>query len=672
MIKRIRVQERQDQKYITRVVVYLSKGGLEYNIDGRGPHVLLSVIQPRLQASTHSEGTGTMKAGRDTSRIFFQPGPSPLTQILGLDFNVFEGGRSRLTVTTDKKARYSAKMTGPRTLLINIYNATAPPLLLRRLDAKYFKGAVERVKASSSTKNRTVSVTILMREKVPYYLTQTKGRLEVELGPSEIRPARAVLKPKHQSRTGRRAGGDPHKKETSSRSGRYIGALGDYAGQKMSFDFVDTDIRNVLKLIAEAMGINIVWGKEVTGTISLKLDNVPWDQALEMILKPSDLTYQIEGNVMWVVPRSKLIDMEMREKERRKALLAQKRIEDVYQAKVIEFVKVRYRKVETVFKLMAQVMDVSGAKIEVEEKGEEEAKKAKLLERDVFATFDSATNIIIIHGIRSKVEKIKGLITQLDVPEYQVMIEARIVDATTNFARDLGIQWNSLLGQAQSRSDVGFGTDPTLYPGPKRTHHAGTFTSNSPADWVANIGLFLGRMGVGQLTALTLDASLALAEEEGKTKIISAPKVIASSGQKAVISRGDVLIIPATEQVAAQEIEATLSLTVTPTISSKDAISLDVTVTDDRAASITQIIEKKVQTNFMVKSGETVVIGGIYREDDLEATDAIPVLGKIPLLGWLFKAEHKTRDKSELLIFLTATIVPMHRLPQTSRAAQSQ
>jgi len=682
LIKRIRIQERRDQAFITRIEVSLSNEGLEYHIDSEGPHIFLKVVQPQLQTSSQKgkaysgkaapsaaakgeEEAGAMKASQGTSRSFFKPGSSPLTQILGLDFSALAGGRSRLTVTTNKKARYSAKMMGPMTLRLNVNKATAPPLLLRRLDSKYFEGAVESVKAFSSPKNQTVSIKIKMREKVPYNISQAGGRLEVRFDPSGAKPPNLALHPRGMDR--KRSGPS---KEPSPGPGGYKGMLADYAGQKMSFDFVDTDIRNVLKLIAEAIGLNIVWGSEVTGKVSLKLDNVPWDQALEMILKPNDLTYQLEGNVMWVVPRSKLIDIELKEKERRKALLAQKSIDEVFEAKVVEFVLVKHRKAFDVFcrlvgkagdpqcKNKLGVLDITVAKTEVEEKGEEEkSQRAKAIGIDLYIAYDGPTNTVILNGTRRKIEKAKNIIKWLDAPEKQVMIEARIVDATTNFVRDLGIQWNTLLGQSQSNRGVGFQTDPTLYANPQDRLGSASFTSNSPADWRSNIGLLFSRLGSGGLSSLAIDAALALAETEGKTKVIAAPKVLARSGEESLIARGDEIILLATEQVEARTIFAGLGIKVTPTVSSKDAVNLEIEVTNDRAVTLSLIAKQAIKSSFTVKSGETVVIGGVYDLTEAVEEEGIPVARKIPLLGWLFKAETKTRTKRELLIFLTATIV---------------
>ncbi|RLB31287.1 MAG: hypothetical protein DRH11_13520 [Deltaproteobacteria bacterium] len=172
------------------------------------------------------------------------------------------------------------------------------------------------------------------------------------------------------------------------------------------------------------------------------------------------------------------------------------------------------------------------------------------------------------------------------------------------------------------------------------------------------MGLVFSKLSGSGLTATILDAKLALSESEGTSKIISAPKVIAMNGQSATISRGDSIIIPATENVASTTLDATLSLTVTPTVSFNNYITLDVQVTDDSAPTTTRLKKKSIETKLMVKSGETVVIGGIYKEDNSKDENGIPGLRRIPFFGWLFKAQRKKKSKSELLIFLTPTVVP--------------
>jgi type IV pilus assembly protein PilQ len=189
----------------------------------------------------------------------------------------------------------------------------------------------------------------------------------------------------------------------------------------------------------------------------------------------------------------------------------------------------------------------------------------------------------------------------------------------------------------------------------------GTFSTNAPTtEWKGNIGFNFGRLTSNGMGALSLDASLALAETNGTAKTLSAPKVIAREGTAATIKSGDKIIIPATENVASTTLDATLSLSVTPTsVSYNDYITLEVEVTDDNAPSTTLLKTKAITTTLMVKSGETVVIGGIIKESNTEDISGIPVLKDIPGLGWLFKAKTKNKSKTELLIFLTPTVLPL-------------
>ncbi|MCJ7593999.1 MAG: hypothetical protein MUO52_04410, partial [Desulfobacterales bacterium] len=281
---------------------------------------------------------------------------------------------------------------------------------------------------------------------------------------------------------------------------------------------------------------------------------------------------------------------------------------------------------------------------------------------------DARTNTIIITDIGSSVKTSKEIIKEFDTPVKQVMIEARIVDATDAFTRDLGIQWDQFQIQKKSTTGAAFttfgGTPSTVTPADPSGFTSGgrltspTFTSNTPTGWSPNMGLVFSKLSGSGLTATILDAKLALSETEGTAKVISAPKVIAMNGQSATISRGDSIIIQATENVASTTLDATLSLTVTPTVSFNNYITLDVQVTDDSAPSSSRLLKKSINTKLMVKTGETVVIGGIYKEDKGDDESGIPGLRRIPFLGWLFKAQSKRITKSELLIFLTPTVLP--------------
>jgi type IV pilus assembly protein PilQ len=276
-------------------------------------------------------------------------------------------------------------------------------------------------------------------------------------------------------------------------------------------------------------------------------------------------------------------------------------------------------------------------------------------------SIDTRTNTIIIKDTADSIEEAKKTVTQFDTPVKQIMIEARIVDATDSFSRDLGLKWNSDTEAWRRNVNTEIEVPPTIedleYMGERV--YGGSFSTNSPDGWTSNIGLNLAKMTSSGMGVISLDASLALAESEGTAKVMSAPKVIAREGTAATISSGDSIIIPATENVASTTLDATLSLTVTPSaVSYNDFITLDVSVTDDQAPSTSRLLRKSISTTLMVKSGETIVIGGIIKESEGNDVSGIPVLKDIPGLGWMFKSKSKTTSKSELLIFLTPTVLP--------------
>jgi type IV pilus assembly protein PilQ len=297
---------------------------------------------------------------------------------------------------------------------------------------------------------------------------------------------------------------------------------------------------------------------------------------------------------------------------------------------------------------------------------------------DIYLTYDSGTNMIIVNGVRSKVEKVKELIAKLDVPEKQVLIEARIVEAVTGFTRDLGVRWRSLDGTRPGFKREWYNTGSNSWGG-------GEFSTNKPTGWSPTIGLALGWLTNGGLGIISLDASLALAESDNKVHIISAPKVMTINGGKAVISRGTVEYFPivSRDTVDIKEIPALLSLEVTPTVSADNShITMLVEVEDNRrlpgeirtvGESVFETppgrAEKKITTNLMVRTGDTIVIGGIYQEERETTEAGVPWLKDVPLLGWLFKAERDDHLKVELLIFLTPTVVTT---PEVDMAQKGQ
>jgi len=423
-----------------------------------------------------------------------------------------------------------------------------------------------------------------------------------------------------------------------------------YKGVKITLDFANADIRNILKLIGEVSKLNIVWGPEVKGTVSMRLKDVPWDQALDIVLEANDLGMRREGNIIWVTTKAKLKEIQKEEEEKQKA--EQERIKAIKatqeEAKAAEPLVTEYF-----------AMDFANA---------EDIKNHIVLSDRGSISVNTRTNTIIMKDTASSIEEAKKIVTRFDTPVKQIMIEARIVDASTSFSRDLGVQWNAIEGQRRKPDTTTWRGTPLWAPTNVEANFAsggaqrygGTFATNSPEGWSPNIGVSFATLTSSTLGGLALDASLALAETEGKVKIISAPKVIASNKEQAVISRGDIIYrdIVTADTVEVRELPATLSLTVKPTVSFNNYVTMEIAVKDDKVfADLSGKTEKSIETKLMVKSGETVVIGGIYKEDISETETGIPGLSKIPILGWLFKAHTKTRERSELLIFLTPIVL---------------
>ncbi|MCD6294027.1 MAG: type IV pilus secretin PilQ [Deltaproteobacteria bacterium] len=605
-------------------------------------------------------------------------------------------GGTQLHIKTDQPVESAVTFEG-NVLSINLKDVAAAPRELKALEATPSGGVIQGIRAFYAPRDRSVLLKVSLRTLMPYHVSREGTLLLVDFdalpgGFSQPVPPPTVQAQSSRSKTTEtvkphqmrpETSSSPHdaakaSKQEQTRAELFESSSKSYAGQKMSFDFVDTDIRNILKLLAEVANLNIVWGSDVEGKISMRLNNVAWDQALEMVLKPNGLTYQIEDEVLWVVPRSKLVDMEIAEKKRKGALMAAKRLQGIFEAKVVEFIIVRHRPVADIFKMLVGdpdakpkipgILDIEGAKSEEKEEGEEEeGKKIKIVALDLYLSYDSGTNMVIANGVRAKVDKVKELVRKLDVPEKQVLIEARIVEATTDFARDLGIQWQSLDGDRPGVRRKWFNSDGT-------TRFDGSFSTNKPASWVANIGLAFGWLTDGGLGSLALDASLALAQNDQKAKIISSPKVMTKNGGEAFISRGDIdyYSVRTLDTISFQEIPAVLSLKVTPTVSADNShVTMVVEVTDDKTKEkqITETgngdvyesppgrITKKITSTLIVKTGDTVVIGGIYQKEEQTLDSGIPFLKDIPFLGYFFKAEREEAAKRELLIFLTPTVV---------------
>ena len=659
----IRVEQGNTQDMTTRFVVGLVRDA-DYEVSEKDNAIRLALSPKSVPAETSEQsGTEVAEGHQETDeaegvrqepvkpRIFFEPRPTELNQILGIDFTMLRHGKSRLTLTTDKKARYNLERKTPKTLLLTVEKAIIPPLLLRRLDSTHFEGAVDRVTSGYSSTDKRLSLAISLRDIVPFHVDQTDSDISIDFGPTPIKPPEKKIIPVKLAELEKISPADAGVKKEAftvskkKRTGIPGMGTGRYRGAPMTMDFVNADVTNILRLIGEVSNLNVIWGPDVKGTVSMRLKNVPWDQALDLVLANNDLGMRRQGNVIWVTTKANIQKIEA--EERKKLEEAQAKLEAERKRRLAE--QEEAKKLEP---LVTEYFTVDFASAE-------EIKEHIFLGERGSISVDERTNTIIMKDIATNIEEARKIVNRFDTPVKQIMIEARIVDAGTDFAQDLGIQWmDRTTFQHRTDSSVVFWEDDLTGTAtiPSGEDIAGFgFSSNSPEGWAPNMTFLLGALNSKMF--LSLDARLALAENESKAKVISAPKVIASNGKQASISRGDVLIIPATENVESTTLDATLSLNVTPTVSFNNYVTLEIEVTDDQAPSTQKLLKKAIDTTLIVKSGDTVVIGGIYKEETGESESGVPYLRKIPFLGRLFEARSTLSKKSELLIFLTPTVL---------------
>lgn len=396
-----------------------------------------------------------------------------------------------------------------------------------------------------------------------------------------------------------------------------------YTGRKVSLEFSDADIRKIFQLLAEVSNQNFLVSDDVTGTISLKLINVPWDQALDVILENKGLGMQKDGNIVQIRPKTKM-----------------KSLDD-------EAIEMRLTE-EKKMPLSTVIFDVNFATI-----GEIETQFRTLKSKrpDASISTDARTNKIIVVDIEPNIKKMKNLLDSLDVPEKQVMIEARIVEASTNFARDIGVKWN--FGYQDGSASIANINNLTSSMGGVVTNVLPTGTTGGIA-----AGMSFGKL----ISNIQLDMRLSAASTVGQVKIISTPKVLTVNNKAAKISQGQMVPYQNTssaEGAKTEFIEAALSLEVTPHITADGSVNMKIRASNNSVGSGSPppINKKEATTELVVKNGETTVIGGIYVDSETEGDTGVPYLSDIPLLGWLFKSNSKNKTKNELLIFITPKIM---------------
>ena len=432
-----------------------------------------------------------------------------------------------------------------------------------------------------------------------------------------------------------------------------------YTGEKLSLNFQDIEVRSVLQLIADFTSLNLVASDTVSGRITLRLQNVPWDQALELILKTKGLDKRTSGNVMLVAPADEIAARERLELE------AANQNEQLVQLRS-EYIQVSYAKAADL-----QTMITSG----INTNNTAGSASNSLLSPRGSVSIDARTNTLIIQDIPKKIDEIRDLVAKLDVPVKQVMIEARIVTANTSFAKELGVKW----GVAHDN----IGTNKRIMAGGSRTTLSDirestfdtatglpTYDIASPTDLAVDLGIDkvgASSLAVGIVNAdnVVLDLELSALQSDGHGEIVATPKVLTADKQKALIASGKQ--IPYQEAsssgaTAIKFINAELRLEVTPSITPDGRVNMELFINKDSAGealangSLT-INTNRISTNVLVDDGQTVVLGGIFSNESLKGVTKTPLLGDIPFLGRLFRQEVTRNDKQELLIFVTPRLL---------------
>ncbi len=595
----------------TRVVINLARL-TPYNVEKRGDKIIVNLGDT---ASSSSVASSSSAGSRN-----LVPVSGGGNTVQDVQFRRGSAGEGRIVITVSNPNTVMDMMRRGDQVIVTLQDVVLPEKLERRLDVLDFGTPVRTVDAFKHGKDvRVVMSAAGVFEHLGY---QSDNRITLDVK-KFIKPKETLAKKK--------------KKE--------------YVGERLSLNFQNIEVRAVLQLIADFTGVNMVTSDAVTGNVTLRLKNVPWDQALDIILKTKGLDKRQKGNVMLVAPTADLAAQEKLELE------AQKQVIEL--APVIsETIQVNYAKASELVPIL-------------------EAKGNSLMSERGNVAFDERTNKILIQDTSSNIDAVVALIEELDVAVRQVLIESRIVLVTTNYTHDLGVKFGVSTERSSGNNSIGLsgslGDAQTAATGnaPQGGNSPTRLNVDLPATGaVGVIGLALAKLPFGTL----LDLELSAAEAEGQTELISSPKVITSNQHKAKILTGNEIPY-ITEQIANGVTTTTvtfkevlLELEVTPQITPDDRINLDLMVKKDSADFANEvqiggqsggppITRNQVDTRVLVDNGETIVLGGVYEQTKSHLVTRVPLLGEIPLIGWLFRNTSEEDDKSELLIFVTPKIV---------------
>ncbi len=569
-----------------------------------------------------------------------------------IDFRRGDTGEGRLIIDlTDPKTDINATVEGQR-IKLEFKGVSLPDNLQRRFDVVDFATPVKVVDAQATAEGAIVYLQVI--GEYDYLAYQTDNQYVVSVKP--------LTKDEAQAR----------KKEFA------------YTGQRLSLNFQDIEVRAVLQIIADFTGLNLVASDTVTGKITLRLQNVPWDQALDLVLKTKGLDKRQEGNVLMVAPAAEIAERERQELE------SSKQAQELAPLQT-EHIRIRYARAKDLYKLFAPSGGGTAGG------GQAPSGTGSILSARGQVIVDDRTNSLLVTETAQKLEEFRRIVKLLDVPVRQVLVEARLVIASSDFTNSLGVKWGGAGITSVNNNNLYFGghTDSIISAQNANLASQNTFQNAlnkanaaaaqgqpfvPPDGYVSQLGDALnvnlgatnpvGSVAIGYMSNdVNLQLELSAQESMGRGEIVSQPKVITGDKQQATIKSGTE--IPYQQSAANGEStvsfkEAVLKLDVTPSITPDDRIIMDLVINSDspgrfistgNGGSVPQIDTNSVKTQVLVNNGETVVLGGVFKSTDLTTTDKIPFLGDLPYVGRLFKRTDVTKTKQELLIFITPRIL---------------
>ncbi len=591
----------------TRVVINLTRS-VSYSVDVEGNVVILN-LESGVGSSTPSSSNASST--------------SSVGSIEGVDFRRGEGGEGRVIVKLSDSSIPIDMGVEAGKVVINFLDAQLPANLDRKLDVIDFATPVKEIDTVANGNNVKMTISAVS-EDYEHLAYQSEDQYTIEF--------KAVTKEEAEEQKKDKFG---------------------YTGERLSLNFQSIEVRAVLQLIADFTGLNMVTSDAVSGNVTLRLKNVPWDQALDIILKSRGLGMRKAGNVIMVAPSEELAARERLELE------ASRQVEELAPLRT-EFVQINYADAADLMSLI-------------------QAEENNLLSDRGNVSIDARTNTLIIQDVASSLQAVRGLVSELDVAVRQVLIESRIVNADESFAKDIGVRFGYSKNTKQSgenRNSIGDNPENAqvlIGGGNPGNTNFGSGTSFSTADNenlivdlpaipadAASLALAIGKVG-SYLLQLELSALIA----EGRGEDIASPRVITSNQNEAIIESGVQIPYQEASSSGATSVsfqDAVLSLRVTPQITPDDRIIMDLVVNQDTVSGTTvlgvpAINTRSVSTQVLVQNGETVVLGGVYSSSERKSVDRTPFFGDLPYVGFLFKRTDIDSTKSELLIFITPKIL---------------